>query len=92
MPLFLHWSWKAIAAAKDAWVKEVWCGPEEGEGWKLIFIRPFNNWEMEEVEKFLACIDKFSIVNDVEDKLHWKKPRKTLSLRGTREKIYEKRI
>ena len=47
----------AMADCKDAWVRDLWSGLEEGEGWTPVFTRPFNDWELPEVERFLLCIE-----------------------------------
>ena len=60
-----------MAVCKDAWVRDLWSGPDEGEGWKPVFTRPFNDWELQEVGRFLSCIERFSVVSKVEDKLKW---------------------
>ena len=54
---------------KDAWVRDLWSGPVEGEGWKPVFTRPFNDWELPEVERFLSCIERVFVVNEMEDML-----------------------
>ena len=61
----------SMAYCKDAWVRDLWSDPEEGEGWKQIFTRPFNDWELLEVDSFLSCIERVSVVNELEDKLKW---------------------
>ena len=62
----------AIAASKDAWVSELWCGPEHGEGWNPLFTRLLNDWE---VEGFLSLIGKATVVDVMEDKWIWKENR-----------------
>ena len=42
-----------LAVHKDARVVDVWDSSREEGGWSPIFLRPFNDWEMEEVERFL---------------------------------------
>ncbi|RVW54429.1 hypothetical protein CK203_068460 [Vitis vinifera] len=45
-----------LAVSKDAWVADYWDSTgEEGE-WTPRFLRPFNDWEMEKVERFLSTI------------------------------------
>ena len=45
-----------IAAHKDVVIKEMW-SPDEGGGcWNPLFLRPFNDWELEEVNNFLTCL------------------------------------
>ena len=59
----------AIAASKDAWVSELWCGLEHGEGWNAHFTRLLNDWEVEEVERFLSLIGKATVIDVMEDVL-----------------------
>ena len=42
-----------LAAHKDARVADVWDSSREEGGWSPVFLRPFNDWEAEEVERFL---------------------------------------
>ena len=44
---------------------------EEG-GWSPRFSRPFNDWEVEEVERFLLAIHGKRMVTNVEDRVLWK--------------------
>ena len=44
---------------------------EEG-GWSPRFSRPFNDWEVEEVERFLFAIQGKRMVTNVEDRVLWK--------------------
>ena len=42
-----------LSAQKNATVVELWdCNSGEG-GWNPIFLRSFNDWEVEEVDRFL---------------------------------------
>lgn len=61
----------SIDASKDAWVNELWRGPEAGRVEAPIFTRHFNDWEVEEAERFLAHIERVFVANEVEDKLKW---------------------
>ena len=63
------------AALKDAWVSELWCGLEYGEGWNPLFTRPLNDWEVEEVERLISLIGKVTVVDVMEDGLIWKENR-----------------
>ena len=45
-----------LAIHKDARVAEVWDSSREEGGWSLIFSRPLNDWEVEEVERFLQAL------------------------------------
>ena len=42
-----------IATSKEAWVADVWDGPLELGCSAPRFVRAFNDWELEEVERFL---------------------------------------
>ncbi|RVW74330.1 LINE-1 retrotransposable element ORF2 protein [Vitis vinifera] len=51
--------WKEIskeAGSKDAWVADYWDPMGEVGGWTPLFLRPFNDWEVEEVERLLSSI------------------------------------
>ena len=46
----------AFASYKEAWIEEMW-DHSGGEGvWSPRFSRPFNDWEVEEVERLLVII------------------------------------
>ena len=45
-----------IACAKSAWVGEVWSAEMGGGCWNHTFFRPFNDWEMDDVESLLCWI------------------------------------
>ena len=54
-----------------ALVKDVW-SPDEGVGkWNPLFLRPFNDWELKEVNKFLLCLRRKIVQPNVEDKVIW---------------------
>ena len=57
---------------KDQWICDAW--DEEGEvrSWNLLFLRSFNDWEMEEVEGLFQKIHHLVLHSDVEDVLSWK--------------------
>ncbi|RVW30293.1 Transposon TX1 uncharacterized 149 kDa protein [Vitis vinifera] len=44
---------------------------EEG-GWTPLFLRPFNDWEVEEVERLLSSIQDKRLDADGEDRMLWK--------------------
>ncbi|RVX04771.1 hypothetical protein CK203_024954 [Vitis vinifera] len=44
----------ALVASKEAWVVEVWDPSGEEGSWNPCLSRPFNDWEMEIVERFLS--------------------------------------
>ena len=45
-----------LAAHKEARVVDVWDYSREERGWSPVFLRPFNDWEVEEVERFLHFV------------------------------------
>ena len=49
----------AIVDCKDAWVRDLWRGSEDGESWKPVFTRPFNDWELPKVESFFLALRGF---------------------------------
>ena len=42
-----------LVAHKDVRVADVWDSSREEGGWSPVFLRPFNDWEVEEVQRFL---------------------------------------
>ena len=58
-----------LAAHKDARVANVWDSSVEVGGWSPVFLRPFNDWEMEEVERFFLFIHNKKIRPVQEDRL-----------------------
>ena len=58
-----------LAAHKDERVADVWDSSVEVGGWSLVFLRPFNDWEMEEVERFFLFIHNKKIRSVQEDRL-----------------------
>ena len=61
-----------LAVSKDAWVADCWDSMGEEGGWTPRFLRPFNDWEVEEVERFLSSIQGKRLNADVEDRMVWK--------------------
>ena len=62
----------ALATSKEAWVNEVWTAAGETEGsWSPCFNRPFNDWELEEVERLFYCLDGKKVSVDEEDRVRW---------------------
>ena len=61
-----------LTVNKDQWICDAW--DEEGEvgSWNLLFLRSFNDWEMEEVEGLFQRIYHLVLHSDVEDVLSWK--------------------
>ena len=58
-----------LAAHKDAKVADVWYPSRVERGWSLVFVRSFNDWEVEEVERFLCSLHNRKIRLDQEDNL-----------------------
>ena len=44
------------ARSREVKVMEVWENSKQGGGWNLCFERPFNDWEMENVENLIGLI------------------------------------
>ena len=51
----------ALAVSKDAWVNDVWSSTNGGGSWSLLFFRPFNDWEVDEVDRFLSSLNGKSV-------------------------------
>ena len=62
----------ALAVSKDAWVNDVWSFADGGGSWSLLFFRPFNDWEVDEVDRFLSSLNGKSVQQDEEDRVLWK--------------------
>ncbi|RVX10791.1 LINE-1 retrotransposable element ORF2 protein [Vitis vinifera] len=74
--------WKEIskeAGSKDAWVADYWDQMGEVGGWTPLFLRPFNDWEVEEAERLLSSIQGKRVDADGEDRMLW---------RGTKNEIF----
>ncbi|RVW15066.1 putative ribonuclease H protein [Vitis vinifera] len=62
----------ALASNKEAWVNEVWTTEGEwGGSWNPCFNRPFNDWELEEMERLFCCLEGKKVRGDEEDKVKW---------------------
>ena len=59
----------SLAMQKDAMVSYLWNHVREEGGWAPTFVRPLNDWEMEEVGSFLSFIHKKKIRLEIEDNL-----------------------
>ena len=59
----------SLAVQKDAMVSELWNHFREEGGWAPTFLRPLNDWEMEEVGSFLSFIHRKKIKPEIEDNL-----------------------
>ena len=50
---------------------EVWETLRGGGGWNLRFIKPFNDWEMEETQRLISLISSSKIAQRERDKIRW---------------------
>ena len=57
----------ALVTSKEAWVVEVWDATGEDGGSNPRFSRPFNDWEMEMVERFIFLLQGKRVVINLED-------------------------
>ena len=64
-----------LVVHKDARVAEVWDSSREDGGWSPVFLRPFNDWEMDEVERFLLFLQNRKIRPFQEERLILKETR-----------------
>ncbi|RVW96810.1 hypothetical protein CK203_026027 [Vitis vinifera] len=62
----------ALVTSKEAWVVEVWDASGEEGGWNPRFSRPFNEWQMEMVERFLFSLQGKRAVTNLGDRIQWK--------------------
>ena len=62
-----------LANSKGAKVAEFWVASGSGEGWNFSFGRHFHDWELEEVQGFLATVNPQSINHNLTDRFWWKK-------------------
>ncbi|KAJ9673050.1 hypothetical protein PVL29_026361 [Vitis rotundifolia] len=64
----------AWATSKEAWVNDIWAVEgDRGGSWTPTFNRPFNDWEMEEVGRFLCCLEGKRVKVEEEDRVRWMK-------------------
>ncbi|WJZ99896.1 hypothetical protein VitviT2T_018303 [Vitis vinifera] len=63
----------ALTVEKEAWVANIWDPLVEGGrgGWNPCFLRAFNDWEIEEAERFMERIQSKRVCEDVEDTVSW---------------------
>ncbi|RVX19759.1 Transposon TX1 uncharacterized 149 kDa protein [Vitis vinifera] len=61
----------AIASSKEAWVEEFWDTSGVEGVWSPRFSRPFNDWEVEEVERLLLTIRGAGLNPLMEDRMMW---------------------
>ena len=64
-----------LVVHKDVRVAEVWDSLREDGGWSPVFLRPFNDWEMDEVKMFLLFFQNRKISPFQEDHLILKETR-----------------
>ena len=50
---------------------EVWDTTRSEGGWILRFIKPFNDWEMEEIQRLISLISNKNISQKERDKIFW---------------------
>ena len=62
-----------VAGTRKAMVAEVWEISENYGAWNLRFIKPFNDWEMKQVQNFIGLINKNHIFPWKKDKLVFKR-------------------
>ena len=61
----------AMTASKGPKVGEVWDTTRGEGGWNLRFMRPFNDWEMEEMQRLISLISNKKISQRERDKIFW---------------------
>ena len=59
----------ALVAFKEERVATLWDASGEEEGWNPHFSRPFNDWELETVERFLVTLQGKKVHTNMEDKV-----------------------
>ena len=52
-------------------IKEVWSLDEGGGGWNPLFLRPFNDWELEEVNNLFMYLSRKRAQPSLEDEVVW---------------------
>ena len=62
----------ALVDSNEVWMAEVWDSSSEEGGWNPWFSRPFNDWEVNLVERFLSTIQGKRVFVDSEDRMLWK--------------------
>ena len=62
----------AFAANKEVSVADVWEPSREGGVWTPCFVRPFNDWEVEEIQKLLQAIQDKRILPNQDDLMFMK--------------------
>ena len=56
-----------MAANKEASIAYVWGSSREGGGWTPCFVRPFNDWEVDEIQNLLQAIQDKRILPSQDD-------------------------
>ena len=51
---------------------KVWDASGDEGGWNSPFFRPFSDWEMETVERFLFSLQGKKVETNMEDRVRWK--------------------
>ena len=64
----------ALFVDKEAQVADIWDPLAKG-GWNPCFSRAFNDWEVEEVERFLEQLHEKRLHGDVDDMVFWTETR-----------------
>ena len=65
----------ALSHAKEAWVGDVWSMEKGKECWNPTFIRLFNYWELEDVERPLLHLRDKKVIKGLDDTFQWKRAR-----------------
>ena len=63
-----------LAAAKEAWVSDLWTVSARGEmegSWNPRFTRRFNDWELDEVENLLGRLCEERVMLEEEERVRW---------------------
>ncbi|KAJ9701497.1 hypothetical protein PVL29_006726 [Vitis rotundifolia] len=66
----------AFAVSQEAWVADCWDPMGVVGGWSPCFSRSFNDWELEEVERFLSVLQGKRLRVGLEDKVLWNASKK----------------
>ena len=86
-PFVCVFSLFALSIDKEAWVADIWDPlAESGWGrWNPCFSRAFNDWEVEEVERFLEQLHGKKVLGDVDDMVPWTETKSgKFSIKSTR--------
>ena len=52
--------------------KEYWNDATSEGGWNPVFTRPFNDWEVDEAKRLLCGLGRYTLEDEVVDKVRWK--------------------